>query len=532
MHPELRKHVERLATEAGELSVDSVVDGNPISKSALNPETDRTESDIEAIRSSESYIRSTLGSSGYLLPDDLASDGATEARIASITSDHLMQLQAEYGLRRVGYVNLSRDYTHLNETILREKIGYVDEDSFAFVWGLLGSVSPIASAAPKIEQHSIALVAHLRKFIEDTSTFQETKNDPRMQGPLHLYAAVELSANRDYSAALNELEQIPEEPLRELYKGLLETTISRESTTITPDESRKNLRQLADSLEYKRAFPEEVKTRIASNHSLETFQKMFDPMSSGRIYASAEHPGADLPPATRGPSSGDLDGRRIPSETLLGHPRQLFAARVIYGSLLTTEELAQGSDMGWAFGKARFVLKEGSRTTADASFTYGDSLNGTALRNYRILLRPEANIASKIYSEVFSERQRQQFGVGNTEQYIEAQFDGLSIPDIESIILRPGPVGRAKNDVLSEVAETAALHGITVDYIFNWADIAARHSYMPADESNAAQAFIQRLQELKMRHPHVTYMLEISEDKKRMFEMLDQTTATLTTVHQ
>jgi hypothetical protein len=159
---------------------------------------------------------------------------------------------------------------------------------------------------------------------------------------------------------------------------------------------------------------------------------------------------------------------------MLGHQRRLFSPRVIYGSVIQAVHIADKDDPAWSYGQARFVLKEDSSAVRQATFAFGDTLNGRPFTLDRRLLRSDADRGSKILQDTF-QGHRRDTGHGSLQHYIEAQVEGLHIKDIEAIVLRPRPMPAEESDVLMAIAETAALHGIDVSCVFDWQGIKSRN---------------------------------------------------------
>lgn len=279
---------------------------------------------------------------------------------------------------------------------------------------------------------------------------------------------------------------------------------------VTAEESESNLDQAVKYIPGAEVPPSdaEIETRIVTNRSLDTFAQIFDPLSDGRI----------TPPVygvkgndERGrPSSGDSSTRRW-TEQMLGHGEHLFAPRVVYGIVKETDDIMRGDDGAWAYGQARFVLREGSSAAESASFSVGDSLNGTTFTRDRILDRQDANRYSKVLKSVH-ERSEPDKGLGSTTQYAEAQVEGVHIKDIEAIVLRPKPMPAEDAEKLLATAVTAAQHGIDVAWVLSFDKIQqANGDSFTAGE--IAELISERVTKIRQTAPGVVPVVEVTREQ-------------------
>lgn len=498
---------------------------------APTPEAEpRLTNDIETIRDAENFIRATLGATNYkYLSPNLQTKEAIDRDLASVQDGKIgMDIMAGWALSQVGRVHLRSEFKQdASDEEITALSGFVDEDSFAFVWAVMDQVAEVDAAASTIEDRAEGMLAQLKQFIDVDGHYDRIANDPRLVGLLHLNAAVEFTQVRDFEAALTHLEAIPEPRLRERFIKLLAEAMELELNPVGPEDSEANLERYAHAISAQDIPPSgsEIDTRITTNRSLKTFMSIFSPFSDGRIRASVHGTGSG---ASNGrPSSGDHPTRRN-IEDSLGHHRRLFMPRIIYGSLIETDRVADKEDPAWAFGRARFVLRESSNAAQRSSFSFGDSINGHIFDKSRRLLRPDAERGSKVLQDKFQGRERPT-SFGEVTQYIEAQVAGVHITDVEAIILRPEAMGADETNELLRAAETAALHGIKVKCIFDWEDIksrgwgSGRHT-----AAEVARVLKERLKELKEQNPHVELQVDVSDETDTMlFSSLDPAVASL-----
>ncbi len=496
-----------------------------------NYETDTSlERDLAVIQETENFIRTSLGATSYKgLHPNLKSEAAIQQVIDEVRSGKIsLDIMAPWALEMVGYVKLRSSLREgVSDEEVEKAVGFVDEDSFAFVWEVMDRISEVDAASLEIERTAERMLTQFTWFTQQEDGYERLARDPRLAGIFHLHAAVELAQIRDFEAALTELEFIQEPGLRDRFMKLLAEVFEADITPVDADESRHNLEKNAEYICAREVPPvdAEIDTRVTSNRSLNTFLQMFDPLSEGRVKASVygyeNRPGKA--PSNR-PSSGDHSVRQN-NERMLGHQRRLFSPRVIYGSVIQAEHIADKDDPAWSYGQARFVLKEDSSAVRQATFAFGDTLNGRPFTLDRRLLRSDADRGSKILQDTF-QGHRRDTGHGSLQHYIEAQVEGLHIKDIEAIVLRPRPMPAEESDVLMATAETAALHGIDVSCVFDWQGIKSRNGGHGTEE--LVNTVIARMTELKARNPHVRLTLEVGDETDSwLFAGFDQSVASI-----
>ena len=485
------------------------------------------EEKLEIIRQGNYFAADVLGQTEMEVRDEYKSREAVDASIASIEEsmekyggkiEDYLDIRARHALEQLGSVNLSRDYVYLDSTEdeaarslsnARRSVGLLDEDSFDFTWQLMEHFAEIDEAAPAIEKRAEIIVTQLKRFIDNEDGLTRARSDPRMKGVLHLHAAYELAQVGDVSAAQAEIDQIEEPRLRARLHKMLEDA-QKPLPKVTPEESQGNFDQAVKYLPVAEVPPSdaEIETRIVTNRSLDTFARLFDPLSDGRIIPPVY--GVRANDEGGRPSSGDSGTRRW-TEQMLGHGQHLFAPRVVYGIVKETDDIMRGDDGAWAYGQARFVLREGSSAADSASFSVGDSLNGTPFTSDRILDRQDANRYSKVLKSVH-ERGGHNKGFGSTTQYAEAQVEGVHIKDIEAVVLRPNPMAAEDAEKLLETAITAAQHGIYEAWVMNFDKIqqANGDSFTAAE---VAETLIARVRMIQEKAPGVVPVIEVTREQ-------------------
>lgn len=478
------------------------------------PEAVATQTEVESVRELHYFVHDSVAQvSRQALPPDFVSREVIDASMDKLAAGELsMAVMSRSALDSMAHVHLRSDFVeYVEDAAIQEQVGFLDEDSFNFVWQMLEHSADIDLAGPSIESAASRLLEQYKHFVSDSSNHARFVADPRLRGISHLNAAVEFMHVRDFEASLTELEKIPEPKIRARMMQLLAEAVEYEVDAVTPEESAANLQACLSSIHAQEVDPKEVgETRIATNRSINTFIALFNPLSDGRIYPAGTYKHLSQSSATNSrPSSGDNQTRRS-SEEVLGHERRLFTPRLVYGVVVDAERVATEGQLAWNFGQARFVLKEDSHSAEHATFCVGDSMNGTALNKNRRLVRQDADRASAALHARFN-GSAPEVGHGSISHYIEAQFEGLHISDIESVVLRPGTLGPGEADRIVEAGQLAAEQGIDVQYIFNWQAIAAHNEGRPID--GLMKAFFERVAELKKQYPKVKFVLDASDEQ-------------------
>lgn len=478
---------------------------------------------LDVLRRGYYAIHHQLQEANAPLPPSVSSIEVIDLNIEKAEGDaQYLDTLTRWGIAEFTNIALSSDLTlrDISREDAVQQVGFLDEDSFAFSWGVMEQFAELEESSDPIEEATLKVLEQLRRFTSTEEGFERCVQDPRLAGVLHIYAAVEFAQVRDFEAAATEIDAIAEDGLRDRFSKILAHTLENESQSITTDESVANYQRWITSISPSESdIPDgEVETAVVSNRSIATLRSLFDPYSNGRFYADTAD--SRIRNSRRRPSSGD-HWIREETEKTLGHPRRLFTPRVAYGALVEADRIDALDDNAWAFGDVRFVFDDESRAVQAASYTLGDSLNGTTFDKNRRVNREEANQASQLLRR-YSEHRSEPIGRGDTTHYIETQLEGFHITDIKKVIIRHTIGDQETREEKFQLAEVAALHGIEAKYIVGWEELMTSPVYASRSIEENARLLLEGLQAQAEKYPHVRITVRLPEDKetKRIFEQL------------
>ncbi|MDQ5912643.1 MAG: hypothetical protein QG659_65 [Patescibacteria group bacterium] len=469
--------------------------------------------DVDLLLQDYLYVADLLAVTKCTSPKSYFEAGKLEQIRDSIKADPFnAETYAQWPLTRLTKVWISSELPEADtKEDLLELVPFVDEDSFDFAWKVIDRFCSYPTVGKFAEKSYLDMLDHLRFFISDTEGgYERLQADGRLSSLLHLYAAVEHAQVRDYEAALQAVDLIAEGNSREFLRSALMMTIENDTNGISEVDSENNLKEWAIRFGARAEALQPGPTKIATNRSLTTLQNLLDPYSNGRLYAAAENFNDRK---RRGvPSSGDHYTRQH-TEELLGHQRRLFEPRVAYGSVIQEAEIDSPDDKAWLYGDVRLVLREDSDSASQATFTIGDSLNGTQLNLNRILNRFDASRATELLKDV-TPKAGAADELSRVSQYIEAQLKGVHLKDIEKVIIKHITAKLSEVEERFKLAELATLHGIDAEYLIDAAIIFA-HTQTEEEVAKRAGRIMTSLLNLKQMYPSVEVVIKTRSDAER-----------------